>query len=656
MLVIVTSKAPQRMSRRISKLHPQLAQHFSYLLALWFAFYLCQSYAGLNSATNSPAVPLQAELVAGFDARLLTANQPVFAKARERWSSGDCVLRKDALVKGKVVTASVHSGKSPSEVALLFESAECGGPGLKPLPLVLEAIVGPDSEAGRDTYVPLNQAIGLAPNPGGGIRGAGTAASIAMAEPDFGRPAVKIRSGTVSGISHMKLQVGNGPEGSSVLSMTGRNLQLEAHTVLIFMRSPSVDVNVREQPQPTAAVVIPASPAAPNEHAPILDETEVCTPPMCNVALPSREGRDTGPQTSLSLAEFGFLMRPRQEMTSLNHDAAIAWLGPQELLITFNPHALVPRGVRDGDQAGRTIRALLVDLPTLQVKRVVEWPVPDRRQYIWPAGQGRVIVHVGRELWIYGPGLRRETTLPLDEPLAFVRLSPSNNHLAIGLQQERHTREIHNQLEEAAGTEPEEDIEIRVLDEHYQEVARTTRPSKYAPPTLLDDGEVTFRATAKQQFRMIEVGWDQRLHTIANLRSVCVPEVTSLPGDLLFLVSCDSSTDGKRYRIVRPTGKVMLKGFTSSQTIADLAAGNDAHSAFVIGEANLERALTPGTVFVSGDLKSEQLAVYRNDDGKRLFATTIAEPPPSCQGFALSPDGDRLAALAQGRLMLFHMR
>ena len=635
---------------------PGLNKHWTIeavcLLVYWLVISIDARATAIKSAPPTSPAPLQAELVAGFDARLLTTDEPIFAKVKEIWQGGDCILKKDALVKGRVVSARIHAGKSDSEVALLFESAECGGPGLKPVPLVLEAVLGPDSEAGRDTYVPLSQAIGLAPNPGGGIRGAGTAASIAMSEPDFGRPPVKIVPGTVSGISHMKLHVANGPEGSSVLSMAGRNLQLEARSVLVFMRSSLPSATTSEKPAAASPVVVPTATAVPVDRTPMLDEMEACIPPACNLTSAATEVQASGPQNSLSLSEFGFLTRPRQEMSGLDHDAAIAWLGSQELLVTFNPHTLVARNPQDGDRQGRTIRALLIGLPGLRVKRTLEWRVPDRNQYLWPAGQGRVIVHVGRELRVYGQGLQQERSLPIEKPLAFVRLSPSDTYMAIGLKQERHTRELHQQLEDSMGREPEEDVEIHVFNDHFEDVASATRPSKYAPPTLLEDGEVTFRATAKQQYRMVEVGWDHRVQTIANLHSVCVPEATSLPGGLLFLVSCDPSTSGKQYRVLRSNGKVLLKGFTSSQTIADLAEGNDAHNSFAIAEVVLGRSLAPGTVFVSGELKNEQLMVYRNEDGKRVFATIIDGPPPSCQVFALSPEGDRMAALAHGKLLI----
>ena len=113
---------------------------------------------------------------------------------------------------------------------------------------------------------------------------------------------------------------------------------------------------------------------------------------------------------------------------------------PRELLVTFNPHILVPRH-RLGRSGWtiRVIRAALIDTETQRVLRTVDWDLPDNREYLWPLTEGRVLVHVGSELRVYGEGLDILNRIPLEGPLNFVRVSPDGSFIAVGITHERHT-------------------------------------------------------------------------------------------------------------------------------------------------------------------------------------------------------------------------
>jgi hypothetical protein len=50
---------------------------------------------------------------------------------------------------------------------------------------------------------------------------------------------------------------------------------------------------------------------------------------------------------------------------------------------------------------------------------------------------------------VYGPALELSDKISLGGPLAFVQISPASKIFAVGVIHERHTREIHRQLEEA---------------------------------------------------------------------------------------------------------------------------------------------------------------------------------------------------------------
>ena len=127
-------------------------------------------------------------------------------------------------------------------------------------------------------------------------------------------------------------------------------------------------------------------------------------------------------------------------MEDLIDDVALAWLGPQQLLIAFNPHTLVERdGQPSTGMAVRRIHAVVLEPATGKVLSSADWLLPDAGEFLWQLSGGRVLVHVGNELRIYGEGMQIERQIPLDGPLEFVRLSPNGELMAIATVRETHS-------------------------------------------------------------------------------------------------------------------------------------------------------------------------------------------------------------------------
>jgi hypothetical protein len=387
-----------------------------------------------------------------------------------------------------------------------------------------------------------------------------------------------------------------------------------------------------------------------------MDETEVCVPPGCSVAVvPKESDIATAAWATLSVMNLGYApVRADHEMYGFEYSSAVSYLGPNEVLLTFNPHELVQRSVAESKFSTlRTIRAVLINVQDKKVEKTVDWKVPDAQQYLWPIGRDHVLIHVGRELRLYSPGLKLEHRIGLNGPLAFVRTSPSSGYLAVAEIQERHSELMHRQLRDAEEREPEEDVELKVLDRDFHVLATVQRSSRAAPPVLSNDGEIRLAKLGKNRWQINEDAWEGQRHTVATLNSTCAPEVTTLPPNLLFVIGCDRQTTGKWYRVLDTDGKPVLKGWSASAEIEQTATGVAAGSDFAIGMAEAAKAITADSVFQTSDLAGEHIAVYRAENGRRLLAISVASSVPTVQSFALSPDGDLLAVL-QGDQLAFY--
>jgi hypothetical protein len=631
-------------------------------------------------AAQNPA-PLQVELVHAVDAAQGKVGDAVLAKVVVKWQSPQCALREGAILNGRIVTQTVHSKTEKiSQLAMLFDSAQCDGVDMKPLPMTVAAVLAKDPNRDNSMYEnqPLSEAagLGLGSSPGpngingsaGGKRSITQAAATVYESPPVYKGPTAVMPGQVVGVRGMKLNVGGGLEGSSILSTSGHNVRLESGSQFILVPNlnavatvpASSTTNVSSQLASTSAANT-ASGAAPTVVADLLpaDETEVCLPPQCSLALaPSdAEAKTSTAAATLSIKDLGYTpVRPDHGMYSFDYGSAISYLGAKELLFTFNPHVLIPRIGTESEFASLHImRAVLINVQEKKVIKTVEWKIPDAHQYLWPISRDRVLVHIGRELRLYGPGLKLEQRLSLTGPLAFLRTSPSSKYFAVGTIRERHSEAMHRQLAEAEQKEPEEDLEVRVLDANLRTLATVIRSSQAAPPVLSENGEIQVASTGKNRWRIVEEAWDTQKRVLASVNSTCQPVTNTLPPDLLFIVGCDRQSVGKWYRVLRPDGKPVLKGSSTSAELEQIANGIATGSEFAIGIAEAAKSLAANSGFSAADIVSERIAVYRTENGERMFAISIPSPVPTVQTFVLSPDGNQLAVLAADQIAFYEM-
>jgi hypothetical protein len=635
-------------------------------LKSWGAILVTTFFCPLLAAQpTQPQVPVQTELVKVLDVSRAQNGDTFLARTTIEWKSNNCNLRKGAILQGHVVSESTRSKTSPSELALMFDSAQCDGQDMKPFPLTVAALLAPvhnrnSSLYGEEQSQPLSDAVGLSLN--GGMRSLQTAADTVFNEPPRAKPVKAVMPGQVIGLGSLKLSIATGPDASSVLSDAKRNIRLEAATQFVLVPTLGSVVSASVAPASTNAKAAAASPAttppasvkAVDEES-LTDETSLCAPPDCSIALnePQLDKTAIKPSSAISIADFGYRPRVNHEFNRFDYDAAIAYLGPTQLLFTFNPHKLVPRPEREALPTLRTVRAVLIDLGSMRAVRTLDWRVPDANQYLWPVGQTHVVVHVGRELRLYGPGLKIEQRYSLGGPLAFVQTSPANNYFAVGILRERHTPGIHRQLLEAENREPEEDVELKILDSDFHTRATIVRSSRNAPPVLTELGELQISGSGKSHWRLAERTWDGQTRAVGTLASSCRPDIASMASKLLFVVGCDRTTSARWYRVLRLSGRPLLKGAGSTADLTQTASWSADNGTFAIGVATASKSVLPDEVFRVTDIDHQQIDVYQPDKGQRLFDITVASPLPTFQTFVLSPEGKQLAVLHSDQIDLY---
>ena len=646
--------------------HPRLSA------GLLIALALCCPAIFAATAAPPTITAVEAELIADVNARLVKVGATIYARVTADWHGTDCVLRSGAILEAHVLSVTPYRENARvSEVDLAFTGAQCRELKMGGFPLLLAAMAAP----------PRNGDLGVLTSPlpistMGRPNGQGLAAFKTMemsgtvnmrVDTQVNRlpPTSLMRIGEVSGIRGLKLSVGTGPDNSSTLTSKGHDVSLEKHTLLLLI--PAQGTYPRAETNSDAAQPAPADPSqvartTPTSNTgaavpalPPIDDLEVCAPPQCNVALPPGiESDGAKPGTSISISQLGYSPRPQKAMESFDHDEVLAYLSPRELLVTFNPHILAPRHSlgRSGSTV-RVIRAALVDTETHRVNHTVDWELPDNREYLWPLGEGRVLVHVASELRVYGEGLNVYDRVPLDGPLAFVRATPDGSFVAVGVIRERHTPELHAQLSQSLNRDPDEDVDVLVLNRNFETIAKSTTQSGIMPPTLLNDGQATLEALPDASYRVSLLTWDNHASILARFSSSCTPELSSFAPDLILVVSCNKQTRERAYRVLNSKGKMALKSDLHSNNCGNAAKGSANQQTFVVKTVQSSAPVLAGDAFSAADLSSEDLEVYRATDGKRLLGVRVASPSSSRDGYALAPDSSQLAVLTRDQISVY---
>jgi hypothetical protein len=640
------------------------------------AFALCCTAVFADGAPKASVTPVEAQLLADVRAHQLKVGQPVYARVDSLWNSESCTLKRGAILEGYVVAVTPHTKTDAnSMLTLAFTKAQCSGLEMDDLKLLLSAVAGPPLDMDRgflSDMLPIRSGNGG--DAGTLLMSQGTAAfpatqkSASMirkadTEDDDLPRLPPMKMGDVVGIRGLKLSVGSGPDHSTVLTAANHDLTLISHTVFLLVPVarvvPAAGASVPSgEPAAAGSAGVSETTGASLTTAPApppVNDIDVCVPPQCDVALPPGNAPSEGAAPySISISQLGYGARAQRVMNSFDHDEELAYLGPHELLVAFNPHGLLSRHeLGTGGVTKRVIRAAVVDTATRRVTHTADWELPDQGQHLWPLADGRVLVHVGSELRVYGAGLKIQNRLGLTSPLDFVRVTPDGSFIAVGVIHERHSAELHAQLRGSLGAEPEEDVDILVLNRKFEAIAKAKTRSSLLPPTLLNEGQVRLLAQPEMRYRILMQDWDNRTSTFARFESGCTPDLSSIAPDLIFMVSCAKQSDELEYRVLQPNGKLVMKSMPTLSDFGFAAAGSANHEAFAVKTVQSTRPVAAGVPFSAADFSSEALGVYRAADGKRLLSVVVGSPSSSRDGFALAPDGSQLAVLNRDQIQLY---
>jgi hypothetical protein len=636
----------------------------------------------------APAIAQQgavtAQVLGRIDSRRAVEGASFFVKTASGWKQGRCGIPAGATLEGRIAKVQRKgNGIKREQLDLRFLPVPCSGDEAQDIIPILVAMQNPHHDPAED-FVMQQELVrifsnvrtapsqsGNAPGGGGGGGGrtpatpgnqAGTAGSLGNFSP-VSSTEQPFRAAEALGFPGVKLTLPILTTDPTAISSSGQLLiDPETRFRLILQPAPR-PVNLSSPDPARPAIGIPPAeepkplPALP----PVKEDVEIenCVEGGCTFADSPAATVDSQLERTLSLHAFGFRVRGNRVLRSLAEDAAVRFLGEDQLLITFNSHPLI---VRSQDESARLaspriIRALLFSIATGRIVRAEDWRVPDEGPYLWPLDRGRVLANVGGALTVYGPGLKIERQWSPLGDLRFLRVSPSRHLIVAVVAHERHTPEQHQRLVDfiGPGKPIDEDFDLTLLDGQLN--VQTTRRLETWPTMseVLDTGLILTGRGLQNKWTVSESDWEGKRRQIVHVVSGCPLRVETLPPNLILLVGCSMEQTRAWYKIVRSNGKTLLTGNVPSNGLLEQADAPTDAGVFAIGIAEASHPIDFEQGIVSSDFQNVAVSVYRIADGHRLFATRSASGAINRQSFALSQSGNQLAILSGGDVSLYRI-
>jgi hypothetical protein len=620
-----------------------------------------------------------------IDSRRSAPGGSFFVKTTSAWKQGRCSIPSGATLEGRIANVQRKgSGVKREELDLRFLEIPCSGDEAQEIIPILVALQGPHHDP-REDFIVQQEFVSVLSNMhkapmassasaggGGGSRSPGNPGNMAGTARDVGNfsPSSStehaLRVEEVRGFPGVKLTLPVLTTDPTALSSSNQ-LLIDPGTrfLLVLQLAPRRVATDSPEAGRAAIGIAVAKPDAPRSQNsvqnPVQEDVEIekCVETGCALADSPVAVADSQLERKLSLQGFGFRVRGHRVLRSLAEDAAVRFLGEDQLLITFNAHPLIARSQDESARLAtpRIIRALLFSIATGKIIRAEDWRVPEEGPYLWPLDGGRVLAHVGGILAVYGPGLAVERRwTPLGD-VHFLRVSPSRDLIVAVVAHERHTPEQHRRLAEFIGPEQpvDEDFDLTLLDGQLN-VETTTRLQSL--PTLsevLDTGLIVTERGLRERWTVSESDWEARRRQIVRVDSGCPLRVETLPTNLILLVGCSIDEAHAWYKIVRSNGRTLLTGNVPSNGLLEHADAPTGAGVFAIGIAQASHPVDFGHGIVASDFHNVAVSVYRISDGHRLFATRSASGAVNRQTFALSESGERLAILSGADVSLYRI-
>ncbi|MHB1700015.1 MAG: hypothetical protein ACYCSN_07710 [Acidobacteriaceae bacterium] len=389
------------------------------------------------------------------------------------------------------------------------------------------------------------------------------------------------------------------------------------------------------------------------------------------------------PAVRISLANLGYQSPPQYQLLMNYSTLALNFVDEEHLLLSYNARRLLRRLPNDPpDDDDQEVTALLLGVPlhggsdAVKTLAWTDWRLHDHAQYLWPLGHGRFLLRQGLELRLLAPIEHLNTQQPLASRLLMTMPNPPVS-LQISPDEKLMVLQMENRVAPApaAGGSPAIQIGSSAMEKTYDieflhlnaeaksadELAATVGGKQQASYPLdipiTEEGYLDASQSGPDRWNITygpAVAEGKRV-PLFDFISTCRPAMKFISGDEFLMVGCQRDIGRFSRGVYTVDGKERWRyDFPDPDTFetVKLAEGG---SRFALGRILTSIPLSPGQRFTPDLAVAQQITVYEARTGAQLFNVQASPIQADGLNYALSPDGGRLAVVADGAVEIFNL-
>ena len=389
------------------------------------------------------------------------------------------------------------------------------------------------------------------------------------------------------------------------------------------------------------------------------------------------------PAVRIPLANLGYQSPPQDQLLMNYSTLAVNFVDAEHLLLSYNARRLLRRLPNDPpDDDDQEVTALLLTVPIQgspdAVKTVAwtDWRLHDHSQYLWPLGHGRFLLRQGLELRLLAPIEHLNTQQPLASRLLMTMPNPPIS-IQISPDEKLMVLQMENRIAPAptAGGAPAIQVESPIADKTYDieflhlnadakstdEFVATLGGEQHSPYPLdipiTQQGYLDATQSGPERWKIAfgpSVAGAKR-EPLFDFLSTCRPAMEFISGNEFLMVGCQRDVGRFSRGVYTVDGKELWRyDFPDPDTFetVKLAEGG---SRFALGRILTSIPLLPGQRFTPDLAVAQQITVYEARTGVQLFNMQASPIQADGRNYDLSPDGQRLAVVADGEVEIFNL-
>ena len=404
----------------------------------------------------------------------------------------------------------------------------------------------------------------------------------------------------------------------------------------------------------------------------------------CACILPARAAKPPVPTLSIPLEDLGYQGVPARYLLLGDSILTLHFVDNTHLLATFTTRGLLSR-LPDAEETDndQNVTAVLLELPGGKVLARTVWRERDRGQYLWAIGHGRFILRNRSKLTLLDPlhGLGDgESGKPFEEQ-PFVELHRTVGYIAVtpGLisvestvpgkpkptpassSSSSSTGGLTRRTEPPPATSVQINFFRTIYEPQRGKPDRLTIQSSgvVLAPNLIDipataDGYLDISKDANGYLFDFQGHGGKRLE-LSGFPTSCVPRPHFISSTEFLAFGCRGSEDRQQMAAFNLHGdSPWVNAFPNHHLFPYLV------SAPAAGRFALSRTITLSSYvdpdnLVADELGAQEVSVLQNWDGRTLFKLPSTPFQRSGQNFDLSPDGQTLAIIHDGKIQTYKL-